>query len=79
MRKTLRISVLIMALAVSVSAGEMQNGVVDTPPPPQAITGEMQNGVAGDMQNGVISTSSPAESTATEVFLTLLQSFLSLF
>lgn len=81
MRKALRISVLVMALALSVSAGEMQNGVVSTPPSPPAIAGDMQNGVAsaGDIQNGVVSTSPPAESTATEVFLTLLQSLLALF
>jgi hypothetical protein len=81
MRKALRISVLIMALALSVNAGDIQNGVVSTPPPPPAITGEMQNGVAsaGDIQNGVVNTSLPAESTATEAFLTLLQSLLALF
>lgn len=80
MRKALRISVLIMALAVSVSAGEMQNGVTSTAPPP-AIAGEMQNGVAsaGEIQNGVVSTSPPAESTATDFLLTLLQSLLALF
>jgi hypothetical protein len=74
-------SVLIMALAFSVNAGEIQNGVVSTPPPPPAIAGEMQNGVAsaGDMPNGVMSTSSLVESTATEAFLTLLQSLLALF
>jgi hypothetical protein len=71
MRKALRMSVLVMALAFSVSAGEMQNGVVSTAPPPPAITGEMQN--------GVISTLPPADTTATEVFLTLLQSVLALF
>jgi hypothetical protein len=87
MRKALRISVLIMALAFSVSAGEIQNGVVSTPPPPPAMAGEIQNGVAsaGDMQNGVASTSQPdtptqaIESTATEAFLSLLQSILTLF
>ena len=81
MRKALRISVLVMALAFSVSAGDIQNGVVSTPPPPPSVTGEIQNGVtsAGDMQNGVIRTSLPAESTATEAFLTLLQSLLALF
>jgi hypothetical protein len=81
MRKALRISVLIMALAFSVSAGDMQNGVANTPPPPPAITGEMQNDVAsaGDMQNGVVSTSPLAGSTATDAFLALLQSLLTLF
>jgi hypothetical protein len=81
MRKALRISVLIMALAFSVNAGEIQNGVVSTPPPPPAMAGEIQNGVAsaGDIQNGVISTSLPAESTATEVLLALLQNLLALF
>ena len=71
MRKALRISVLVMALAFSVSAGEIQNGAVDTPPPPPAMTGEIQN--------GVVSTSPSAEGTATDAFLTLLQSFLALF
>jgi hypothetical protein len=81
MRKVLRISVLVMALAFSVSAGVIQNGAVDTPPPPQNVYGEMQNGVtnAGDMPNGVISTSPTIEGTTTEAFLTLLQSFLALF
>jgi hypothetical protein len=81
MRKALRISVLIMALAFSVNAGVMQNGAVDTPPPPPAAAGDMQNGVAsaGVIQNGVISTSPSDESTATDAFLTLLQSFLALF
>lgn len=80
MRKALRISVLVLALAFSVSAGEMQNGVTSTPPPP-SLAGEMQNGVAsaGDIQNGVVSTSLPAGSAATEAFLTLLQSLLALF
>jgi hypothetical protein len=45
------------------------------------MAGEMPNGVAsaGDMPNGVVSTSLPTESTATEAFLTLLQSILALF
>jgi hypothetical protein len=81
MKKTLRVSMLVILLACSVFAGEMPNGVVSTPPPPPAIVGEMPNGVAsaGDMQNGVVSTSPPAESTATDVLLTLLQSILALF
>jgi hypothetical protein len=81
MRKVLRISVLVMALALSVNAGVIQNGVTSDPPPPPSVTGEMQNGVtnAGDMQNGISSTPLPAASTATDVFLTLLQSLLTLF
>lgn len=81
MKKTLRVSVLVIILACSVFAGEMPNGVVSPPPPPPALVGEMPNGVAsaGDMPNGVISTSLPTESTTTEAFLTLLQSILALF
>ena len=71
MKKTLRASVLVMLLACSVYAGEMPNGVTSTPPQSPAIAGEMPNGVA--------STSPLAESTATEVFLSLLQSLLALF
>jgi hypothetical protein len=80
MRKALRISVLIMVLAISANAGDMQNGVTSTPRLTPAIAGDMQNGVAGagEMQNGVASTS-PAESTATDLLLTLLQSLLALF
>jgi hypothetical protein len=71
MRKALRISVLIMALAFSVNAGVIQNGVTGDPPPPPSESGEMQN--------GVVSTSLPAGSTATDAFLALLQSLLTLF
>ena len=69
MRKALRISVLVMALAIAANAGDMQNGVTSKQPTPT---------VAGEIQNGVVSTS-PAESTATDLLLTLLQSLLALF
>lgn len=70
MKKTLRVSVLVMLLACSAYAGDMPNGVTSTP--------RQSPAVAGDMPNGVASTS-PAESTATDLLLTLLQSFLALF
>jgi hypothetical protein len=75
MRKTLRVSLLVVLLACSVRADDIQNGVTSTPP--QAVAGEIQNGVADDIQNGVVASS--AESTPTGVFLTLLQSILALF
>jgi len=55
MRKTLRVSLLVMLLACSVHATDIiQNGVVSTPPPPPpAITSDIQNGVTGNIPNGV--------------------------
>ncbi|OLE53142.1 MAG: hypothetical protein AUG51_14710 [Acidobacteria bacterium 13_1_20CM_3_53_8] len=70
MSKTIRASVLILLLACSAYAGDMQNGVTDSPPPPppsavqeQPTGGEMQNGVADSLM---------------ETALTLLESVLAL-
>jgi hypothetical protein len=52
MGKTVRASALILFLACSTFAGEIQNGVTGTPPPPQNATQEQQT-VDGDIQNGV--------------------------
>jgi hypothetical protein len=69
MRKFIRASVLVLALAIPAFAGDI----------PYGVTGDIPNNATGDMQNGVISTLPPAGSTATEAFLTLLQSLLALF
>jgi hypothetical protein len=65
MRKTLRISSLVIVLACSVRANDIiQNGIVSTPPP-QPVN-ESQN-------------SQPIESPITEILLNLLQSVRVLF
>ena len=65
MRKTLRVSLLIVLLACSVHASDIiQNGVVSAPPPPSEVT----------------ETQEPQTSVApiTEIVLTLLTSVLSI-
>jgi hypothetical protein len=52
MGKTVRASVLVLFLACSAHAGDIQNGITGTPPPPQNATQEQQT-VDGDIQNGV--------------------------
>lgn len=56
MRKFIRASVLVLALAIPAFAGEIPYGVTSPPPPPHAsITecGDMPNGDTGDIPNGV--------------------------
>lgn len=56
MRKFIRASVLVLALAIPTFAGEIPFGVTSPPPPPPAsITecGDMPNGATGEMPNGV--------------------------
>ncbi len=45
MRKTIRVSLLVIALAYSVRAGEIPN-MIAAPPPPTSATGEIQYPVA---------------------------------
>lgn len=71
MRKTLRVSLLIVILACSAHAGIMPNGEQEPPPPPQPTQSE-QEPEGGDMPNG-------EPETATQTVLTLLGSVLSLF
>jgi hypothetical protein len=55
MRKFIRISVLVLALAIPAFADDIPNGVTSPPPPPPSITacGDMPNGDTGDIPNGV--------------------------
>lgn len=75
--------VLTLALALSAFAGEISTGVTAPPPPSQATaTGEISTGVTGEITTGVtgeISTGVTATDPATDIFLSLLQSLLSLF
>ncbi len=69
MRKTLRVSLLVVLLACSVHAGDIiQNGVVSTPPPPPAATTVME---VQEPQTSV--------DPITEIFLTFLSNVLSIF
>lgn len=70
MRKVISVSALILTLTCSTYAGEMQNGVTGTPPPPTTVT-DSAKATDGDIQNGLTS-------MATEVALTLLQNVLAL-
>lgn len=63
MRKTIRVSLLIIMLACSVRAGDIQYPV--TPPPPPPATGDMPNGLTTQV-------------TATTIGFELLRSWLSL-
>jgi hypothetical protein len=76
LKKLFAACVLTLALALPAFAGDMLAGVTSQPPsPPQATAqGDMSAGVAGDMGAG-----GKATDPATEVWLSLLQSLLSLF
>ena len=55
MRKLLRTSVLVLALAVPAFAGDIPYMVTSPPPPPPDATqqGDIQSGVTGDIPNMV--------------------------
>jgi hypothetical protein len=59
MGKAIRASVVVLLLACSAYAGDIQNGVTGTPPPPTASATQQQaggvvpNDAQGDMQNDV--------------------------
>jgi hypothetical protein len=72
MLKVLRVSLLMLALTCSVSAGEIPNNVTGTPPPPASTVQEPTTG-------GEIQTTSVVEETATQIVLNLLGSVLSVF
>jgi hypothetical protein len=79
LKKLCAACVLTLVLALPVFAGDMPGGVTAPPPPlsdsSSATTqGNMGAGVTGDMPGGVTATD-----PATDVFLSLLQSLLSLF
>lgn len=69
--KTLRASILVLALSVCAYAGNMGNGVTEPPPPPSSAT-------AATEADGQIETLVASADPITEIALTLLQSVLSL-
>jgi hypothetical protein len=84
LRRLCAMFVLALALSLSTFAGEITTGV--TAPPPQASqatsTGEITTGVTGEITTGItgeITTGVIAIDPATDVFLSLVQSLLSLF
>lgn len=54
MRKFIRASVLVMALAIPAFAGNIPNNLTGNIPNNETLSGEMQNGVTGDIPYGVI-------------------------
>jgi hypothetical protein len=70
MRKAISVSALILALACTIHAGDMQNGVAGTPPPPQSATQEAQTPV-GDTPDG-------EPDGFTEAILTVIESVFAL-
>jgi hypothetical protein len=55
MSKAIRASALVLLLACSAYAGDIQNGVTGTPPPP-SINVAQEPTTDGDIQNGVVDT-----------------------
>jgi hypothetical protein len=59
MRKSIRVSLLVMVMAVSAHAGDMQCGVTGTPPTqPATIEQEpiQESTASGDISNGAVNT-----------------------
>jgi hypothetical protein len=52
MRKFIRASVLVLALAIPAFAGEIPNNVTGDIPNGATATGEIQNGITGDIPYG---------------------------
>ncbi|MBA3240395.1 MAG: hypothetical protein H0T60_04130 [Acidobacteria bacterium] len=74
MRKSIRASMLVLALSVSAYAGDMGNGVAapaSIPPPASTTQATTEPATKGDMGNGI--------SATTGVALNLLQTLLALF
>ncbi len=82
MRKVIRASVLIMALAMPAFAGEIPYGVTSPPPPsgarqegdiPNGVAGETPNNVTGEIPYGVTS----SDPTTAEALINLLIALIS--
>lgn len=71
MRKAVSASVLVLLLACSAYAGDIQNGVTGTPPPPKNATQEQQAS-DGEIQDG-------AADSLTETVLSVIERVLTLF
>lgn len=74
MGKTIRASALILLLAYSAQAGDMQNDVIKPPPPPASATAQ-----DGDMHFPKASEDTTSADPASEIMLTLLSGMLALF
>lgn len=73
--KALRALMLVLALSACIYAGDMDNGIVSTPPPtPPSATSTKTNDVTGQMETGLTTTNA-----VTEIALNLLQTALALF
>ena len=70
MRKSIRVSLLVMVMAVSAHAGDMQCGVTGTPPTQPATAEQEQEPIQDSTAGGDISTD--AADTLAEVALNLL-------
>jgi hypothetical protein len=75
MRKFIRASVLVLALAIPASAGEIPFGVTGNIPNGASVTGEIPNGVAGDIPNGVTGYIPYGDTSQTNVINFLLAIF----
>lgn len=74
MRKFIRVSVLVMALAIPAFAGDIPNNVTGNIPNGATATGEIQNGDTGDIPNNITGEIpfGGASSTLIEVLLSLI-------
>jgi hypothetical protein len=77
MRKLIRASVLVLALALPVFAGNIPNGLTGNIPNGATATGETQNEVAGNIPNGVTG-EIPYGDTSQTPIINILLSLLSL-
>jgi hypothetical protein len=75
MRKFIRASVLVLALAISAFAGEIPFGVTGNIPNGTAAAGEIPNGDAGDIQNGVTGDIPYGDTSQTDIINLLLSLF----
>lgn len=75
MRKFIRASVLVLALAIPAFAGYIPYGVTGEIPNGVTATGEIQNGVAGDIPNGVTGNIPYGATSQTNVIQILLSLF----
>lgn len=74
MRKFIRASVLVLALAIPAFAGDIPYGVTGEIPNGATAAGEIQNGVAGDIPNnltGEIPYGATSQTTLIDVLLAL--------
>jgi hypothetical protein len=78
-RKFVAASVLVVALACSVFAGDVQYPNVTSPPPPPPAAGDVQYPAATDTPDGDMPSPGTTMDSVTGVALYLLQSTVALF